>query len=168
VQTNQLFDYTWRGRTDFLKSARFCLITSRWLEEITSELEKGALTVLQEAGVEDWQITKLYVPGSFEIPVATAWWLKKMQPEKNMLPAAIGLGCVLTGETKHNEYICHAVAQSLSQLGAQSLCPVIFGVLTPDTLTQARERIGGAHGHKGKEAALTALSMLELKAGLEI
>jgi 6,7-dimethyl-8-ribityllumazine synthase len=107
------------------------------------------------------KITTITVPGAFEIPFAIKrFWDsrgKKKRPD-----AFIALGCVIRGDTPHFDYICKAVTDGVVQLNLSLPVPVIFGVLTVDNEEQAKERIGGKHGHKGEEAAITALKMLKI------
>ncbi|HEX6179843.1 MAG TPA: 6,7-dimethyl-8-ribityllumazine synthase, partial [Chitinophagaceae bacterium] len=115
---------------------------------------------LEEIGVKSiWTIT---TPGSFEIPftIKSYWDAKKYQDDKPC--AFIALGCIVRGDTPHFDYVCKAVTDGVLQLNITLPVPVIFGVLTVDNEKQARERIGGKHGHKGEEAAITALKMVSL------
>ena len=94
--------------------------------------------------------------------VVAEWNQEVTEARKANVDAVIALGCVIQGETKHNDYINHAVAQGLTQVSLECHKPVIFGVLTPNTQEQALERAGGKHGNKGDEAAMTAIKMLKL------
>jgi len=98
------------------------------------------------------------VPGSYELTLASQWMAQK--PE---VDAVICLGCIIQGETRHFEFICNAVAQGLKDVALKYDKPIIFGVLTPDTLQQALDRAGGKHGNKGDEAAITAIKMSAIK-----
>ena len=155
-----------RNRTPSLESLpdgssyKIGIVVSQWNTDITSALLEGAKSTLTKAGVLEENIEVLNVPGSFELP----WGARQlMKPGKK--DAIICLGCIIQGETKHDEYIATAVANGLMQLGLMSGLPVIFGVLTTNTEEQALERAGGKHGNKGAEAAATALQMALIKSG---
>lgn len=136
------------------------IVVSQWNADITHALLQGAQDTLKKAGVPDQNVEVLFVPGSFELP----WGAKQiMKPGKR--DAVICLGCIIQGETKHDEYIAAAVANGIMQLGLMSGVPVIFGVLTTNSPDQARDRAGGIHGNKGAEAAAAALQMASLKKG---
>lgn len=139
-------------------SARIAIVKSSWNSEITGRLLKGAIKTLQENGISEKKIFIFEVPGSFELPLAASWCLRKKKAD-----AVICLGCLIKGETPHFDYIASAVAHGITQVGLQYEKPVVFGVLTTHTWEQAEERAGGKHGNKGTEAALTCLEMLDLK-----
>ncbi len=141
-------------------SYRFGIVVSKWNREVTDALLEGAKDTLLGAGVPEDQIDILYVPGSFELPFGAR---QLMKPGKT--DGIICLGCIIQGETRHDEYIAHAVASGIMQLGLMSGVPVIFGVLTTNTLEQAKDRAGGTHGNKGSEAAVTALEMAHIRSG---
>jgi 6,7-dimethyl-8-ribityllumazine synthase len=134
------------------------IVVAEWNREITEKLFKGAVETLKKAGISDDHLHIIKVPGTFELP-SGARFLSSTQK----VNAVICLGCVIQGETRHFEFICQSVAQGLIQLSLLSSIPCIFGVLTTDTIEQAHERTGGKHGHKGVEAAVTALRMSTLK-----
>lgn len=137
------------------KDACIVIIRTEWNNQIVGELEKGALRALQSAGLYNLKV--ITVPGAFEIPFA----VKRCWETAAQKPAAfITLGCVLRGDTPHFDYVCKAVTDGVLQLNLQLPVPVIFGILTVDTQQQAEERIGGKHGHKGEEAAVTAMKMI--------
>lgn len=137
------------------------VVVSKWNPDITNALLEGVKEVLKEAKVEEDNIKIVHVPGSFELPAAA-----KILLQSDSYDGIVCLGCVITGDTKHNEYINHAVATGLTQLSILSGKPCIFGVLTPDSYEQAEERAGGKHGNKGIEAALALLDMVSLKKSL--
>jgi 6,7-dimethyl-8-ribityllumazine synthase len=141
-------------------SYKIGIVVSRWNEDVTSALLAGARETLLRAGVTENHIEVIYVPGSFEIPFGARQLMKADKKD-----AIICLGCIIQGETKHDEYIAQAVSNGIMQLGLMSGIPVIFGVLTTNTPEQAKERAGGAHGNKGAEAAATALHMAQVKSG---
>ena len=136
------------------------MIRTEWNAEIVDELENGCRKKLEELGVE--KIGLITVPGAVEIPfgIKSYWDAKKYSDDRPC--AFIALGCVVRGDTPHFDYVCKAVTDGVLQLNLQLPVPVIFGVLTVDNNEQARERIGGKHGHKGEEAAIAALKMASL------
>lgn len=140
-----------------LQEARIGIVTSRWNEAITFSLRDGCIKTLKEYGLNDSDITQVVVPGAFELPSAA----KMLLSHKNY-DAIICLGCVIKGETQHDEYINQSVAMGLMTLSVGSGKPVVFGVLTPNNHQQALDRAGGVHGNKGVEAALTAIEMIHL------
>ena len=136
------------------------LVKTEWNASIVDELERGAIHQLQEHHVK--KIVTVTVPGAVEIPFAVkSYWEKA--GKKNKPDAFIALGCVVRGGTPHFDYVCKAVTDGIVQLNISLPVPVIFGVLTVDNEEQAQERTGGKHGHKGEEAAITALKMISLQ-----
>ncbi|MES2388338.1 MAG: 6,7-dimethyl-8-ribityllumazine synthase [Bacteroidota bacterium] len=130
------------------------IVVSEWNSEITDALFKGAYDSLLKSGVKEENIVISTVPGSYELCFGAA--AMSSQP---LIQAVICLGCVIQGETRHFDFICSAVANGLIDVSLKYAKPVIFGVLTTDTLEQAQDRAGGKHGNKGTEAAITALKM---------
>ena len=141
---------------------KFGIVVASWHHQVTEALFNGAYQTLLDGGAKTENIFKCTVPGSFELTTAAAYLANLKRYD-----AIICLGCVIQGETRHFEFICNAVANGLTTISIQHQLPVIFGVLTTDTLEQAMERAGGKMGHKGVDAALTAIQMAELKAGLK-
>jgi 6,7-dimethyl-8-ribityllumazine synthase len=141
-----------------LSNARIGVIVSKWNEEITDSLSKACRQTLLQLGVKKKNLLEVEVPGSFELPAAA-----KMMVESKKMDAIICLGCIIQGETKHFDFISRAVSQGMMDLNLRYNIPFIFGVLTPDTMEQARDRAGGKYGNKGTEAAVTALKMLVVK-----
>ena len=139
-----------------IKDAFVVLVKTEWNATIVNKLEAGAKKILKAAGVSFKTIT---VPGAFEIPftVKNHYAYSKVPPD-----AYITLGTIIQGDTPHFDYVCKAVTEGVLQLNLAIDVPVIFGVLTVNTTTQALERIGGKHGHKGEEAAITALKMISI------
>ncbi|HMP93658.1 MAG TPA: 6,7-dimethyl-8-ribityllumazine synthase [Phnomibacter sp.] len=133
------------------------IVKTGWNADIVDTLEAGALRVLQQAGVG--QVETITVPGAVEIPFA----VNAIDQSASKAHAYIALGCVIRGDTPHFDYVCQSVTQGITALNTQLNSPVIFGVLTVNNEAQAWERLGGAHGHKGEEAGLTCLHMLQLK-----
>ncbi|HET6256096.1 MAG TPA: 6,7-dimethyl-8-ribityllumazine synthase [Puia sp.] len=143
-----------------LKGASVVVIRTEWNDEIVSALEEGCREVFDQTGVPYRIVT---VPGAFEIPFAVRAYWDAHKYKDDRPRAFIALGCVLRGDTPHFEYVCRAVTDGVLQLNMTLPLPTIFGVLTVDNQQQAEERIGGKHGHKGKEAAITALKMISLQ-----
>ncbi|PWT77008.1 MAG: 6,7-dimethyl-8-ribityllumazine synthase [Bacteroidetes bacterium] len=141
------------------KDACVVIVRTEWNAAIVDELENGCRKVLAENGISNIRVVS--VPGAFEIPFAIkSYWDEHEKKERPQ--AFIALGCVLRGDTPHFEYICQAVTDGILQVNLSLSVPTIFGVLTVNTQEQALERIGGAHGHKGEEAAITALKMISM------
>ncbi|MCO6485269.1 MAG: 6,7-dimethyl-8-ribityllumazine synthase [Saprospiraceae bacterium] len=136
----------------------FGLVVSAWNDDITGSMAEAARDTLLHYGVMPDNIIRIEVPGAYELPMGA-----RILAGREKLDAIICIGCVIRGETAHNEYINNAVAQGLMQFSLMSGIPAIFGVLTPNDHQQALDRAGGQHGNKGVEAALTALRMADLK-----
>lgn len=149
-----LSEYTLRN-TGSVSDKQFGVVVSEWNDQITGALLEGALETLKEQGVTKNKIKIHYVPGSFELPLGA-----QLLAQKKEFDAVICLGCVIQGETRHFDFICDAVAQGICNVGLKYNKPVVFGVLTTNTLQQALDRAGGKHGNKGEEAAITAVKML--------
>lgn len=135
----------------------FCIIVSRFNEFITSKLLGAAVDVLLRHGVKDDALTVVWTPGAFEIPVVA-----KRMAETGNYDAVIALGCVIRGATPHFDYVAGEAAKGLGQVALQTGVPVLFGVLTTDTIEQAIERAGTKAGNKGADAAMAALEMVSL------
>ncbi len=133
------------------------IVVSEWNSEITENLFKGAKEALLDCGVTLENIIRWNVPGSFEL----TFGCKKMLVEQN-IDAVIAIGSVIRGETSHFDFVCEATAQGIKDLNVRYDAPVIFCVLTDDTLQQAKDRSGGRHGNKGVEAAIAAIKMASL------
>ena len=136
---------------------RFAIVVSRFNEEITDGLLKGACQALTEASVRDEDVTILRVPGAFDIPVTAL-----RAAETGRFEAVICLGSVIKGETMHFEYIAGAACQALAAAAAATGVPITLGVLTTLTEDQAEERAAEGPGNKGREAALAAVEMATL------
>jgi len=136
---------------------RFAIVVSRFNELITSQLLQGALEGLRRHGARDEQITVAWVPGSFEIPLVAQRLAKS-----GRFDAVIAIGAVIRGATPHFDYVAGAAASGISQAALQTGVPVIFGVLTTDTIEQALERAGTKAGNRGWDAAVTAIEMANL------
>lgn len=141
-----------------LKSAqkiKIGVVTSRFNEEITTKLEEGTLDFLE--AIDGVEILAVRVPGAVEIPLAAQALL-----EYQKVDAVITLGAVIRGETTHYEEVCRSVERNCSRLMLDYKKPIAFGVLTTENEEQALDRVGGAHGHKGVDAAQAALEMIGL------
>lgn len=134
------------------------IVVSEYHEEITGALKKACINTLLKFGVKEKNITVQTVPGAFELPLAAKWIFGKTNAD-----AIICLGCVVKGDTDHDVYINQSVSNAIMQLNLETGVPFIFGVLTPNTIEQARERAGGKYGNKGEECAIAALHMLAIK-----
>ncbi|NMC41551.1 MAG: 6,7-dimethyl-8-ribityllumazine synthase [Bacteroidales bacterium] len=141
---------------------RFAIVVSDWNSEITFSLLDGCVTTLKKHGVIEDNIIIKHVPGSFELTMGA-----QLMAETEDVDAIICLGCVIQGETPHFTYICQAVSYGITQVSIDYNIPVIFGVLTTNDFSQAKDRAGGRHGNKGDEAAVTARKMAHLKAGID-
>jgi len=136
---------------------RFGIVVSEWNLAITEGLFSGAQEALLDCGAAQQNIVRWNVPGSFEL----TFGCKKMA-ETQSLDAIIAIGSVIQGETKHFDFVCSATAQGIKDLNVNLNIPVIFCVLTDNTMQQAKDRSGGKHGNKGTEAAIAAIKMAAL------
>jgi 6,7-dimethyl-8-ribityllumazine synthase len=136
---------------------RFAIVVSRFNSLVTQRLLDGALDALRRHGADENAITVVYVPGSFEIPLAA-----KRLAQSGAFDAVICLGCILRGDTPHFEYVASEAAKGIAQVALETGVPTIFGVVTADTLEQALERAGAKAGNRGFEAAMTAMEMANL------
>jgi 6,7-dimethyl-8-ribityllumazine synthase len=133
------------------------IVISRFNHEITNKLYQGSIERLKELGFSDDKITVVWVPGAVEIPLAAQRLARTKKFE-----AIICLGAVIEGDTKHFEYVCEQVSYGCQTVALSQDIPVIFGVLTTETEEQAYERVGGSHGHKGRDAADTAFEVVSV------
>lgn len=141
------------------KDACVALVKTEWNAHIVDQLERGCIAILEKYQVK--KIIVIVVPGAVEIPFGIkSYWDKTSK--KNRPDAFIALGCVIRGGTPHFDYVCRAVTDGVVRLNFDLPIPTIFAVLTVDNEAQALERSGGQHGHKGEEAAITALKMIAL------
>ncbi|MBS1776525.1 MAG: 6,7-dimethyl-8-ribityllumazine synthase [Bacteroidetes bacterium] len=144
-----------------LPNARVALVSTEWNEAIVAEQIRGCKRILDQCQATIVQHT--VVPGSFEIPFACKRIGTTAHKHSNQIPEAIiAFGAVIRGGTPHFDYVCQAVTEGIVRLNLSLPIPVIFGVLTLDNEQQAWDRLGGAHGHKGEEAAISALKMIGL------
>ena len=136
---------------------RFALVSSRWNDFLTARLVEGALDALARLGADEGAVEHFRVPGSFEIPLAA---LKAAQSGR--FDAVVCLGTVIRGQTPHFEYVAGEVTKGVAHVGLQTGVPVLYGVVTADTLEQAIDRAGVKAGNKGFEAAMSAVEMVNL------
>lgn len=139
------------------KGLKIAIVVARFNEFITSKLLAGALDTLKRHGVSEEDIQVIWVPGAFEIPLAAQVISKKKE-----IDGVITLGAVIRGATTHYDYVCSEVSKGVANVGLASGIPVIFGVLTTETIEQAIERAGTKAGNKGSESAMGVLEMTNL------
>ena len=139
------------------KGLRFGIVVSEWNPEITEGLYKGAHQTLLDNGVDPEDILRMNVPGSFELTFGAS-----VLGETTDVDAIITLGSVIQGETKHFDFVCQGVSNGITQLNITLDIPVIFGLLTDNTLQQAIDRSGGKLGNKGIECAIAAIKMASI------
>ncbi|MBO8730533.1 6,7-dimethyl-8-ribityllumazine synthase [Staphylococcus aureus] len=139
------------------KELKVVIVVSRFNDFITGRLLEGAKDTLIRHDVNEDNIDVAFVPGAFEIPLVA----KKLASSGNY-DAVITLGCVIRGATSHFDYVCNEVAKGVSKVNDQTNVPVIFGILTTESVEQAVERAGTKAGNKGAEAAVSAIEMANL------
>ena len=136
--------------------ARIGVVAARFNAEIVDELVAGCMRRLEELGIDPrGRVETQRVPGAFELPVTA-----KAMARSGRFAAVICLGCVVRGDTPHFDYVAGEAARGIQQVAIETTLPIIFGVLTTETFEQARDRIGGSHGHAGERAAEAALEMI--------
>ena len=135
---------------------RVGIVVSEWNEKITGALLDGACKTLMKHGVREESINIKTVPGSFELVYGAARFVSS-----GLVDVVIAIGCVIRGDTPHFDYICQGVTQGLADLNKEGKIPVIYGLLTCNTLEQAQERCGGMLGNKGDECAVTAIKIVK-------
>ena len=140
--------------TDF----KIGIVVSEWNEKITLNLLKGAKEALLDNGVSESNILIRFVPGAFELPLGAQVLL-----ENTFIDGVIVIGCVIQGETKHFDFVCHGATQGIMDLNLKYNRPVSFCLLTDQNEQQSIDRSGGKHGNKGVECAIACLKMIELK-----
>lgn len=141
---------------------RIALVVSEWNGEVTDALRDGARTTLLKHGVRGSDLIEAWVPGSFELALGAQAVLEAGKAE-----AVICIGSIVRGETPHFDHVCQATAIGIMEVGLKLSKPVIFCVLTDDTMDQARARSGGSHGNKGVDCAVACLKMIHLRRGLK-
>ena len=137
---------------------RVCIVSARWNSFVTDRLTEGAVATLRECGLREEDVTVARVPGAFEVPTAARW-----AAECGRFDAVICIGAVIRGETAHFEYVAGGATDGIGTVSQDTGVPVIFGVLTVDSVQQAMDRAGGKDGHKGEEAARAAIEMANLR-----
>ena len=142
---------------DLPETARVAVVAARFNHEIVDELVSGCLGRLEELGIDGSRVDLHRVPGAFELPVAA-----KMLARTKRYSSIVCLGCIVRGDTPHFDYVAGEAARGIQEVALTEMIPTIFGVLTTNTEEQARERIGGKHGHYGERAAEAAAEMMAL------
>lgn len=145
-----------RGRVN-ATGFRFAIVASRWNDLLTSKLVDGAVDALESAGAAESDVEIFMVPGAFELPLAA-----KKAAESGRFDAVIAIGIVIRGETPHFDYVAGEAAKGISKVSLDTGIPVMFGVVTTDTVEQAMNRSGLKAGNKGYEAAMAAVEMADL------
>ncbi|WP_071145424.1 6,7-dimethyl-8-ribityllumazine synthase [Bacteroides ihuae] len=135
---------------------KFGIVVSEWNDKITGALLDGAVSTLKKHGADPKNILVKTVPGSFELVFGA-----NQMMEYGDLDAIIVLGCVIKGDTPHFDYVCMGVTQGVAQLNASGDIPVVYGLITTNTMEQAEDRSGGKLGNKGDECAITAIKMID-------
>lgn len=156
AESNRLQPTVYEGRLN-AEAFRFAIVASRWNELISARLIEGALDALKRLGATDNNVSLYRVPGSFEIPL-----LALRLGESRKFDAIICLGTIIRGQTPHFDYIAAEVARGISHAGLTTGLPVVFGIVTADTVDQALDRAGVKLGNKGFEAAMTAVELVNL------
>ncbi|MDZ7718505.1 MAG: 6,7-dimethyl-8-ribityllumazine synthase [Balneolaceae bacterium] len=141
---------------------KVAVVAARWNSFVTDEMLEAAIRALQAKGIQDSNITSIRCPGSFEIPITCKWCLEHLDSD-----GVVAIGAVIRGGTPHFDYVCDAVTRGITDLNLSSGKPVTFGVLTTDTVEQARERASEEKGNKGAEAALALCEMLTIERSIE-
>ena len=159
MSTKDLSNYS-KEDLPSVEEYNFAVVVSDWNDDITYALKDACIATLKEHGALDENIHIAHVPGAYELPMGA-----RLVMSKEKVDAAICIGCVIKGETQHDEYINNAVATGIMNLSLASTKPVIFGLLTPNTHQQAADRAGGKYGNKGVEAAVSAIKMVHLAKG---
>lgn len=158
TENKNLSSYT-KSELPEAKDFKVGIVVSEWNASITQNLFQGAFDTLLDVGVLKDNIVRWNVPGSFEL----IYGAKKMSQSYDILDAIIVIGVVIQGETKHFDFVCQGVTQGVVNLNLTGDIPVIFCVLTDNTLQQSIDRSGGKHGNKGTEAAIAAIKMAQLR-----
>ena len=160
AQSNNSFSLLNIQKLEDLKLPRVAIVHTEWNEKIVRELVNGCEGIIHRFTGEI--ITNVAVPGCFELPFSCKQVWEQYKDKDERPEAIIAFGAVIRGGTPHFDYVCRAVTDGILQLNLTLPIPVIFGVLTLDNEEQAWERLGGSHGHKGEEAAVTALKMIRI------
>ncbi|MBQ8501590.1 MAG: 6,7-dimethyl-8-ribityllumazine synthase [Bacteroides sp.] len=152
---HNLSEYDFNSVPD-ASAMKFGIVVSEWNFNITGALLRGAVDTLKRHGVQDENILVKTVPGSFELTYGAARLI-----EQGGVDAVIAIGCVVRGDTPHFDYVCMGATQGIAQLNAAGNIPVIYGLITTNTMEQAEDRAGGKLGNKGDECAVTAIKMID-------
>lgn len=144
------------------KGLKFAIVVSRFNQHITAKLLEGAKQTLLKAQVADEDITVVFAPGAFEIPLV----IKKLA-ETKQFDAMVAIGCVMRGGTPHFDYVCREASSGIQRVSLETGIPIGFGILMADTADQAMERSGGRMGNRGEEATRAAVEMASLLASLD-
>ena len=158
---HNLSDYDFNSVPD-ASDMRFGIVVSEWNSNITGALLEGAVTTLKKHGVKDENLLVQTVPGSFELTFGASQMIKS-----GKVDAVIAIGCVVRGDTPHFDYVCAGTTQGIAHLNATCDIPVIYGLITTNTMEQAEDRAGGELGNKGDEGAITAIKMVDFKRQLK-
>ena len=143
---------------DLVTDQHYTIVVADWNPQITHAMLRGAVKTLEQVGVKSENIQVIHVPGTFELTYAA-----KQLINLEKFNAIITIGCVIQGDTPHFDYVCQSVTSGITELNLRdNCCPVVFGVLTTNTLQQALDRADGIHGNKGVEAATTAVKMANI------
>lgn len=153
--SNAGFQYHFSPHSQLIGSLKIGIVTSVWNESITNLLRDGAVNRLLSLGVAQNNISTLSVPGAFELPLGASQLF-----EKSQCHAVLCLGCVIKGDTPHFDFVCQGATDGIMRVGLDYKKPCVYGLITTFNEDQARERAGGAHGHKGIEAVDTALQQI--------
>lgn len=145
------------------KDAFVAIVRTEWNVAVVDRLQEGCISVLSQQQVLYRVVT---VPGAFEVPFGVKSYWETLPPGAPRPQVFIALACVVRGGTPHFDYVCKGITDGIVQLNLTLPVPTVFGVLTVDNVAQAEERLGGKHGHKGEEAAITALKMIALKTSI--
>ncbi|GAK36345.1 MAG: 6,7-dimethyl-8-ribityllumazine synthase [Bacteroides graminisolvens] len=152
---HNLSDYDFSSVPD-ASEMKFGIVVSEWNSQITGALLNGAVSTLKKHGVKEDNILVKTVPGSFELTFGANQMI-----ESTEVDAVIAIGCVIKGDTPHFDYVCMGVTQGITHLNVTGDIPVIYGLITTNTLEQAEDRSGGKLGNKGDECAITAIKMID-------
>lgn len=148
---------TFEGKLFANENDKFCIVISRFNDFIGSKLLEGAIDTFKRLNVKEENIDVIWVPGAFEIPLSA-----KFAAETKKYAAIVTLGAIIKGATSHYDYVCAELSKGIASVSMNSNIPVLFGVLTTDTIEQAIERAGTKAGNKGAECAKSAIEMANL------
>lgn len=157
------YDSTLLPSKEWVAQKRFAIVVADWNQKITFALLDGAFETLCQCGAKNEHIDVFHVSGTFELTYAAA-----VLQQRDTYDAIIVIGCVVRGDTPHFDYVCQGVTAGITALNTQAVQPIIFSVLTTDTMEQAFERAGGKLGNKGIEGAITAIKMINNFSKIEI